>query len=220
MFKKQHNNIESSKGFTTFSLHERGFTLIELIVVIAIVGILTTLAVANVASSIKRARDSERINSLKQLQTALELYYQDHGSYPSTGTLPPFKQWRSGRSGGFWIPELTAKYIKEMPLDPKNGSGCSADAGDGVRDGATSCYDLAYYAGDFCSLELGGYMLATRLEANDTIEFSRKNIINPTTGTLCQKDCSLDENGQTVPTYNVTTWAECPVKGLYVVVNP
>ena len=201
MFKKQFNNCKS-----------KGFTLIELIVVIAIVGILATFIVTNVASNLKRARDAERTNSLKQIQTALELYYQDNGEYPDTGWVNSKDQ-----EGVHWIPGLDEKYIKEMPVDPKN-SGCTSQ---NTSPKIAGCYALGYYSWTtFCDLTGQGYILATRLEATDTTEFSRKNIINPTTGALCQKTCSVDENGQAVSPYNVTTWAECPVKGLYVLVNP
>lgn len=64
--------------------NKKGFTLIELLVVIAIIGLLSTLAVVALSSARQRARDSKRLSDLKQLQTALELYYQDQASpaYP------------------------------------------------------------------------------------------------------------------------------------------
>ncbi len=60
-----------------------GFTLIELLVVIAIIGILSTLAVVSLQGARERARDTKRIADVKQIQTALELYYNDASSYPA-----------------------------------------------------------------------------------------------------------------------------------------
>jgi len=59
-----------------------GFTLIELLVVIAIISILTGLVGSNFIRSRVRARDAQRRSNLKDVQTALELYLNDHGRYP------------------------------------------------------------------------------------------------------------------------------------------
>ncbi|TSC76101.1 MAG: putative General secretion pathway protein GspG [Parcubacteria group bacterium Gr01-1014_31] len=60
----------------------KGFTLIELLVVIAIIGLLSTLAVVALNSARQKARDSKRVSDMKQLQTALEIYFNDKGAYP------------------------------------------------------------------------------------------------------------------------------------------
>ena len=60
----------------------KGFTLVELLVVIAIIGLLSTLAVVSLGSARSKARDARRISDIKQIQTALELYYADQGVYP------------------------------------------------------------------------------------------------------------------------------------------
>lgn len=64
-------------------MNKKGFTLIELLVVIAIIGLLSTLAVVALGSAREKARDSKRLSDLKQVQTALELYYTDQNSYPT-----------------------------------------------------------------------------------------------------------------------------------------
>ena len=63
----------------------KGFTLIELLVVIAIIGILSTLAVVSLTSARARARDSRRIADVRNIQSALELYFTDNSVYPGTG---------------------------------------------------------------------------------------------------------------------------------------
>lgn len=63
-------------------MNKKGFTLIELLVVIAIIGLLSTLAVVALSSARQKARDSKRLSDLKQIQTALELYYTDNNAYP------------------------------------------------------------------------------------------------------------------------------------------
>lgn len=61
---------------------QKGFTLIELLVVIAIIGLLSTLAVVALNSARSKARDAKRVSDVKQIQTALELYYADNSGYP------------------------------------------------------------------------------------------------------------------------------------------
>lgn len=87
------NKIKKLKGFTphllvrdraNYSLSNRkgeGFTLIELLVVIAIIGLLSTLAIVALDSAREKARDSKRVTDIKQIQTALEIYFNDAEGY-------------------------------------------------------------------------------------------------------------------------------------------
>lgn len=64
----------------------RGFTLIELLVVIAIIGILSSVVVASLNGARKKARDARRVDDVKQLQLALDLYFDSsagNGKYPA-----------------------------------------------------------------------------------------------------------------------------------------
>lgn len=69
MFKKRYDN-------------KKAFTLIELLVVIAIIGILATLSAIALNSARSKARDTKRLSDIKQLQTAIEMYYQYNDYYP------------------------------------------------------------------------------------------------------------------------------------------
>ena len=80
--------------------NKKGFTLIELLVVIAIIGLLSTLAVVALNNARSKARDAKRISDIKQIQTALELYYNDANSYPATVAAPlPAGQCLSSTNG-------------------------------------------------------------------------------------------------------------------------
>ncbi len=68
-------------------MKKKGFTLIELLVVIAIIGLLATLSVVALNNARERARDSRRVSDIKQIQTALELYYNENDKYPVQTTL-------------------------------------------------------------------------------------------------------------------------------------
>ncbi len=89
------------------NLDNRGFTLIELMVVIVILGILAGLIVPRIMSRPEEARQAKARIQIESLETALKLYKLDNGSYPSTeqglqalveaptvGNLP--RKWREG----------------------------------------------------------------------------------------------------------------------------
>jgi len=64
--------------------NDKGFTLIELIIVIIILGVLTALISGNFISSLKKGRDARRKSDLESIQKALEMYYEDKKAYPPT----------------------------------------------------------------------------------------------------------------------------------------
>lgn len=63
----------------------KGFTLVELLVVMAIMGILAVITLSNFSTSQAKGRDAQRKSDLKQIGIALEAYYADHGEYPVSG---------------------------------------------------------------------------------------------------------------------------------------
>ncbi len=65
----------------------KGFTLVELIIVIMIIGILAATMLPKVMGGPARARDAQRKSNLAAITTALELYYTDNETYPTAVTL-------------------------------------------------------------------------------------------------------------------------------------
>lgn len=61
----------------------KGFTLIELLVVIAIISLLTSVILASLKSARLKAQDAKIVSELHQIETSLELYYNDNGKYPT-----------------------------------------------------------------------------------------------------------------------------------------
>ena len=97
-----------------------GFTLIELLVVIAIIGLLSTLSLVALNVARQKARDAMRTADIRGIQTALELYYNDRGSYP--GTVSTNSSIASG------TPVVT--YMGVVPANPTPGNDgdCSTTA--------------------------------------------------------------------------------------------
>ena len=102
-------------------MNKRGFTLIELLVVIAIIGLLSTLSVVALGSAREKARDSKRLSDIKQIQTALELYYTDIGSYPAGTGLVLGVAATCLDANGF-ATTCTNAYMGLVPKDPGDGS--------------------------------------------------------------------------------------------------
>jgi prepilin-type N-terminal cleavage/methylation domain-containing protein len=61
-----------------------GFTLLELLVVIVIIGILSTIGLVSFRTAQMKSRDSIRKQDLHQISQALELYYHDRGEFPAS----------------------------------------------------------------------------------------------------------------------------------------
>ena len=97
----------------------RGFTLIELLVVIAIIGILAALVYANFAGARPKARDAQRKSDLRNLQTALDVYANDNGSYPDSVSIGCLDEVLSPCIDSS---VLGSTYITKVPTDPKDGS--------------------------------------------------------------------------------------------------
>ncbi len=60
----------------------RGFTLVELLVVIGTIGMMSMLLLASMSTYRVRARDAVRLNDIRQVQNALEMYYVTNKQYP------------------------------------------------------------------------------------------------------------------------------------------
>ncbi len=82
----------------------RAFTLIEVLTVIAIIGILSSVVLVSMSGSQKKGRDGRRISDIGQIQLALSLYYDVNNSYPPNTS------------------SLATNFISAVPQDPSGGS--------------------------------------------------------------------------------------------------
>lgn len=93
----------------------RGFTLVELMVVIAIIGILASIVMVSLTSARQKGRDARRISDIKNIQLSLEEYYTDNLMFPKAAYA----------SGGLSAPStgLSPSYMSSVPTDPLGSSG-------------------------------------------------------------------------------------------------
>ncbi|MFZ3011486.1 MAG: type II secretion system protein [Minisyncoccia bacterium] len=161
----------------------KGFTLIELLVVVAIISLLSSVVFASLNSAREKARDARRKVDLKQIQTALELYYNECGSYivrdNCTGAA-----YGSGGVGWFAYPYVANRSVAHGLVNTGVAGGMIVDpSGVTTTNNIDSSGYMIYISGDYYTLWA--------------------NLKNPTTTDIAtQNNCSLsnyDNYSSSVP---------------------
>ena len=119
---------------------KNAFTLIELLVVIAIIGILATLAVVALQQARQNARDSKRMADIKQIHTALELFYYENGRYPTS------QEWNSGLIKADYS---DAVFMHNIPFAPTPADGSCTNTSNTYT--YTPLNNESSYTIDFCT---------------------------------------------------------------------
>ncbi len=116
---------------TTIPHKKRGFTLIELIVVIAIISVLSSVILTSLSTSRGKARDAKRTREFSEVRKALELFRATYNRYPSSADGGCSWNHTSAsyafNSTGCLQALVTNGYISQLPQDPKAGSFYSYD---------------------------------------------------------------------------------------------
>lgn len=111
---------------------KRGFTLIEILVVLSLIGILVALSLVAFQGARAAARDGRRKADLEQIRSALEIYRTDTNDYPAS------------------LSALEPSYIPDLPTDP-----ASPTYSYQYQRNSSSQYDLCAYleteSGDTCT---------------------------------------------------------------------
>lgn len=172
--------------------NKKGFTLIELLIVVAIIGILATLVIVAIQNSRTNARDSKRLADIKQMQTALELYFNDNKSYPTAVTNT--------------IATGSTIYMEMVPTAPTPADGsCTAE-----NNGYTYSSDGSTYSIFFC--------LGSRVGGTDAgqKEASASGIANitPPAPWACGDTLTDSRDSQQYPTVQIGTqcWIATGIK--------
>jgi prepilin-type N-terminal cleavage/methylation domain-containing protein len=150
---------------------QKGFSLIELLLVVSIISLLTSIVMSALDASRKKARDAARLEQAQTIRTALELYFSDNGSYPPVSA-------DSGCEAGYDCSHLGGTFINGLSpflagdiKDPLNTSNYhylytrnTSGGGPGCPSGrykyilAIKAFEEgsgAHFTPDFCGLSSG-----------------------------------------------------------------
>lgn len=100
---------------------KRGFTLIELLVVISIISLLSSVVLTSINSARAKARDARRKSDMRQLELAIQLYYDSNGTFPPSVTSAVDNTTSIAEGGINWPAAFRnelASFIASLPLDP------------------------------------------------------------------------------------------------------
>jgi len=127
--------------------HKKGFTLVELLVVVAIIGLLVGMLVISITGIKAKARDTQRVADVNTYATSLGLYHNDYNAYPIyDGYIT--------RTDALSLALVNAGIMNAPPVDPLN------------RDAPGECGSLAGYYYYYRSTDGRDYYLGYCLETN------------------------------------------------------
>lgn len=89
---------------------EKGFTIVELLIVIVVIGILAAIVIVTFTGVQKKARDSERKSDINAINSLLEVYYADNAVYPSLANV---------NDKTTWVPANLKELKAEVTTAPK-----------------------------------------------------------------------------------------------------
>lgn len=160
--------------------YNKGFTIIELVVVIAIIAILAAIVLVNINGFLMKGRDAKRKADLHNLSVALKSYYAANGSYPVTGNPTNardsvntiYSGYPPENSGwfDFWNSTTINSFLPVIPIDPLDD-----DAGPWCWSGATSKNNIYTYTSDGTHFILCGWLE----NSNDSARLELNDVTNP-----------------------------------------
>ena len=163
---------------------KRGFSLIELLVVISIIGVLATIVVSSLSEARGRARDAARLRDIRTIQTAMELYYLDNGAYPSTFNLgggtpdnEPNDSWANSAYESWEnLETLMGIDLQEDPVNNVTGSWAG---------GNTDTFQYNIFSSiPGCGGYGTSYIIVAQLESRNPTDIENPGVARCDTGTL------------------------------------
>ncbi|MBT9171369.1 MAG: Type II secretion system protein G [Actinobacteria bacterium] len=154
---------------------KKGFTLIEILVVVAIVGLLSSVVLVGLGPFRARGRDARRIADLRQTQNALELYFVRNGLYPNSINWPGLTSALIGARIG----------VNSIPNDPTSGWNY------GYCRAAPGNYVLGAHLEDTNNPALRQYPSGTTFPCDPSLSGTPSNPSCSTDGAITNKFCLM-----------------------------
>ncbi len=118
------------------STNQKGFTIIELLVVVAIIGLLASVILVAVGNARIKGRDARRLSDMTQVKSGLDIYYNFGSGYPSTAT------WDNAQNNLLVLSCAAGESTFKPPQDPINNT--------------TPAFDYVYTQGGTATSGCGG----------------------------------------------------------------
>jgi len=144
----------------------RGFTIVELLIVIVVIGILAAITIVSFNGIQAKARDAQRSSDVHAITEALQMYYLDNGRYPGspteTGGSTTINSGWSTTADASWsrLVDTLSPYLRSIGRDPTSTPSVSVVSGAG--------YNYAYFASasDYCgAAPYQMYLLVYKMES-------------------------------------------------------
>jgi prepilin-type N-terminal cleavage/methylation domain-containing protein len=152
----------------------KGFTLIEILIVVAIIAILASVVLIGLGPAQQSGRDARRLSDLRETQNALELYYNAKGTYPNVTAAQGYMNSDAWGALSAALQAADIGITQPLPDDPTNNS--------------------TYYYGYEASPDLSSYVIGATLENKQNSVFTGYNApsLNMTLG---GGDCQTAKDG-------------------------
>jgi general secretion pathway protein G len=105
--------------------NKRGFTLIEILIVVAIIAILASIVIVGLGPAQQSGRDARRISDLQSIRTALQLYYGKCGFYPGGAIANGacLSSWANATFAEMASSTVNGNFgVSSIPNDPSGGT--------------------------------------------------------------------------------------------------
>jgi len=119
----------------------RGFTLIELLVVISVIGLLSGVVMVSMQDARAKARDSRRLSDMRQIVSALTMYYDKYGAFPPISPDACCDGWDQAPC----VAEPSSSFIGGLQTRGITGTVPSDPGGKPAALADNACYGYAYY---------------------------------------------------------------------------
>jgi prepilin-type N-terminal cleavage/methylation domain-containing protein len=132
------------------NINKKGFTIMELLIVVAIIALITAIVLGSLGTAKQRGTDTGKIRSVAEIRNALNIYFNDSTAYGGNGSYP------AGNGTSSLVNALVPKFISS--IDPN------------------ILYQSAYTNSSACLSNCAFYHLAVPLESDNVVLKSDKDL--------------------------------------------